>query len=123
MLDPLRTDWSTIAPIAGFGPIEWTAAGFRAATEAGPIVVSAFAPDIFRVTLGEPSGPDFGIFVAEPQPPAGIDVHATKYGGAPVRLGQPRTAVVLEQRQLALRAVGADPDLFDLLEQVCRERV
>src|SRR5262245_49364337 len=33
------------------------------------------------------------------------------------------TAVVLERRQLALRAVGADPDLFDLLEQVCRERV
>src|SRR3954471_9292525 len=43
--------------------------------------------------------------------------------GAPVRLGQPRTAVVLELQQLALRAVGADPDLFDLLEQVCRERV
>ena len=43
--------------------------------------------------------------------------------GAPTRPGQPRTAVVLEQRQLALRAVGADPDLFDLLEQVCRERV
>ena len=43
--------------------------------------------------------------------------------GAPVRLGQPRTAVVLERQQLALRAVGADSDLFDLLEQVCRERV
>src|SRR4051812_1134309 len=43
--------------------------------------------------------------------------------GAPVRLGQPRTAVVLERQQLALRAVGADPDLFDLLEQVCHERV
>ena len=43
--------------------------------------------------------------------------------GAPVHTGQPRTAVVLEQRQLALRAVGADTDLFDLLEQVCRERV
>ena len=28
--------------------------------------------------------------------------------GAPVRTGQPRTAVVLEQRQLALRAVGAE---------------
>src|SRR3954469_6111903 len=38
-------------------------------------------------------------------------------------MGQPRTAVVLERRQLALRAVGADPDLFDILEQVCRERV
>ena len=43
--------------------------------------------------------------------------------GSPIRLGRPRTAVVLETRQLALRAVGADPDLFDLLEQVCRERV
>ena len=43
--------------------------------------------------------------------------------GAPVRLGQSRTAVVLERQQLALRAVGADPGLFDLLEQVCRERV
>ena len=43
--------------------------------------------------------------------------------GASVRPNQPRTAVVLERRQLALRAVGADPDLFDLLEQVCRERV
>ena len=43
--------------------------------------------------------------------------------GAPVRLGQSRTVVVLERRQLALRAVGADPGLFDLLEQVCRERV
>ena len=43
--------------------------------------------------------------------------------GAPVRLGQPRTAVVLERRQLALPAVGADSGLFDLLEQVCEERV
>lgn len=43
--------------------------------------------------------------------------------GASVRLRQPRTAVVLHQRQLELRAVGADPDLFELLEQVCRERV
>jgi AraC-like DNA-binding protein len=43
--------------------------------------------------------------------------------GASVRLDQPRTVVVLERRQLALRTVGADPDLFDLLEQVCRERV
>ena len=43
--------------------------------------------------------------------------------GAPVRLNQPRTVVVLDRRQLALRAVGADPDLFDILEQVCRERV
>jgi AraC-like DNA-binding protein len=43
--------------------------------------------------------------------------------GAPIRLDQPRTAVVLGRRQLELRAVGADPDLFDILEQVCRERV
>jgi AraC-like DNA-binding protein len=43
--------------------------------------------------------------------------------GAPVRLGQSHTAVVLQRRQLELRAVGADPALFDLLEQVCQERV
>jgi AraC-like DNA-binding protein len=43
--------------------------------------------------------------------------------GAPVRFDQPRTVVVLERRQLGLRAVGADPGLFDILEQVCRERV
>ena len=30
---------------------------------------------------------------------------------------------MLERRQLGLPAVGADPDLFDILEQVCRERV
>ena len=30
---------------------------------------------------------------------------------------------MLEQRQLALPAVDVDPDLFDLLEQVCREKV
>ena len=63
MLDPLRTDWSAIAPLVGFGPMERTAAGFRATTEAGPIEVSAFAPDIFRLTLGELSGPDFGILI------------------------------------------------------------
>src|SRR4051812_31985774 len=42
--------------------------------------------------------------------------------GAAVRFEQPPTVVVLERRQLGLRAVGADPDLFDILEQVCRER-
>jgi AraC-like DNA-binding protein len=43
--------------------------------------------------------------------------------GAPTRPGPPRTAVVLEQRQLMLPAIGADPDLFDILDQVCRERL
>lgn len=43
--------------------------------------------------------------------------------GAPIRTGQPRTAVVLDRKQLALRGVGADSNLFDLLEQVGRERL
>lgn len=63
-----------IAPVTEFGPIERTAAGFRAGAEAGPIEVSAFAPGVFRLTLGEVSGPDFGILVAKPEPPPGIDV-------------------------------------------------
>ena len=32
-------------------------------------------------------------------------------------------AVVLAKEQLLLPAIRADPDLFDLLEQVCREKV
>ena len=43
--------------------------------------------------------------------------------GAPVHLGQPHMAVVLAKEQLLLPAIRADPDLFDLLEQVCREKV
>ena len=75
-----QPDWSAFAPLAEFGPIERTAAGFRARTEAGPIEVSAVAPDILRLTLGEPSGPDFGILVAKPQPPTGIAVDETEDG-------------------------------------------
>jgi alpha-D-xyloside xylohydrolase len=65
-LDPLRPDWGALAPIAGFGAIERTAYGFRTSCEAGPIEVAAFAPGIFRLILGEPSGPDFGILEAVP---------------------------------------------------------
>ena len=43
--------------------------------------------------------------------------------GAPVRLAQPHMAVVLAREHLSLRAARADPDLFDLLEQICREKV
>jgi alpha-D-xyloside xylohydrolase len=78
MLDPLSPDWAALAPIAELGPIERTAAGFRAGTEAGPVEVSAFAPGIVRLTLGEPSGPDFGILVAKPEPPAGVEVEETE---------------------------------------------
>ena len=67
-LDPLGPDWSSLAPIAGFGAIERTAYGFRTSCEAGPIEVAAFAPGIFRLTLGMPSGPDLGILEASPAP-------------------------------------------------------
>jgi alpha-D-xyloside xylohydrolase len=78
MLDPLSPDWIARAPLAELGPIEPTAAGFRAGTEAGPIEVSAFAPGILRLTLGERSGPDFGILVARSEPPAGVEVKETE---------------------------------------------
>ncbi len=78
----MRPDWSAIAPLAGLGPIERTAAGFRAMTEAGPVEVAAFGPGIFRLTLGRPSGPDFGILVAEAAPPAGVEVEESEAGVA-----------------------------------------
>jgi alpha-D-xyloside xylohydrolase len=80
MLDPLSPDWAALAPLAELGPIERTAAGFRAGTEAGPIEVSAFAPAVLRLTLGERSGPDFGILVAGSEPPAGVEVQKTEDG-------------------------------------------
>lgn len=80
MLDPLQPDWPAFAPLAELDPIERTAAGFRARTEAGPIEVSAVAPGILRLTLGERSGPDFGILVAKSQPPTGIAVDETEDG-------------------------------------------
>jgi alpha-D-xyloside xylohydrolase len=80
MLDPLRPDWSALAQLSELGPIERTAAGFRAGTEAGSIEISAFAPGILRLTLGQLPGPDFGILVAKSAPPAGLDVHETEDG-------------------------------------------
>jgi alpha-D-xyloside xylohydrolase len=80
MLDPLRPDWATLAQLAELGPIERSAAGFGAETEAGPIEVSAFAPGILRLTLGKLSGPDFGILLDKPEPPAGIEVAETDDG-------------------------------------------
>jgi alpha-D-xyloside xylohydrolase len=78
-LDPLLPDWSALAPLAELGPIERTAAGIRARTDAGPLELSAFAPHILRLTLGELSGPDFGILVAKPEPP-GVEVDETEDG-------------------------------------------
>jgi alpha-D-xyloside xylohydrolase len=80
MLDPLSPDLAALAPIVELGPIERTAAGFRAGADAGPVEVSAFAPGILRLTLGEPSGPDFGILVARPEPPAGVEVEEAEDG-------------------------------------------
>ena len=85
-LDPLGPDWSSLAPIAGFGAIERTAYGFRTSCEAGPIEVAAFAPGIFRLTLGEPSGPDFGILEAAPAP-QDVEVDETR-GGRRAERGQ-----------------------------------
>jgi alpha-D-xyloside xylohydrolase len=75
-LDPLRPDWSSLARVAGFGAIERTGGGFRTRCELGPIEVAAFAPGIVRLTLGEVSGPDFGILVAEALPQA-VEVEET----------------------------------------------
>jgi alpha-D-xyloside xylohydrolase len=86
LLDRLQPDWAALAPLAGLGPIERTAAGFRAGTEAGPIEVAAFAPCIIRLTLGEASGPDFGILVAGSEPPSGVVVEQ-KEDGAELRAG------------------------------------
>ena len=104
-LDPLRPDWSALAPLAELGPIERTAAGFRAGTEAGPIEVSAFAPGILRLTFGEVSGPDFGILVARPEPPPGVEVDETE-DGVGLRAGDLRLVLRRGPLRLALSRGG-----------------
>jgi hypothetical protein len=99
MPDALRPDWSALARLAELGPIEPTTAGFRARTEAGPIEISAFAPGILRLTLGEPSGPDFNILVARSEPPAGVEVKET---GAEVVLSAGDLRLVLHRGPLRL---------------------
>ncbi|MCD6016841.1 MAG: yicI, partial [Solirubrobacterales bacterium] len=100
-LDPLQPDWSALAPLAELGPVERTAAGFRAGTEAGSIEVSAFAPGILRLTFSEVSGPDFGIIVAKPEPPPGTDVEEGEDGVA-LRSGDLRLALRRGPLRLAL---------------------
>ena len=70
LLEPLDPDWSALVPIGQLDGIEQIAGGVRAVTEAGPLTLTAFAPGIFRLTLGELRAPDYGILVAEPAPPA-----------------------------------------------------
>jgi alpha-D-xyloside xylohydrolase len=99
MLDPVRPDWSAFAPLAEFGPIERTAAGYRSRTETGSIEVSVFAPGILRLSLGEFSGPDFGILVAKSEPPTGVEVHETEDG---VGLTADDLRLIMRQRPLRL---------------------
>jgi alpha-D-xyloside xylohydrolase len=106
-LDPLQPDWSAIAPLAELGPIERTAAGLRARTEAGPIELSAFAPGILRLTLGELSRPDFGILVAKPEPP-GVEVDETEDGVA-LRAGDLRLVLRRGPLRLAFSRGGQVP--------------
>jgi alpha-D-xyloside xylohydrolase len=90
-LDPLGPDWTSLAPIAGFGAIERTERGFRTSCEAGPIEVTAFAPGILRLRLGQPSEPDFGILVVEPVP-QDVEVDETEDGVA-LRAGSLRLSL------------------------------
>src|SRR4051794_26230817 len=99
MLDPVRPDWSAFAPLAGFGRIERTAAGYRSRTETGPLEASVFAPGILRLSLGEFPGPDFGILVAKSEPPTGIEVDETDDG---VGLTAGDLRLVMRQRPLRL---------------------
>ncbi len=69
-LDPLDPDWLALDPIQTLDDLEPVRGGVRCRTEAGPLEAVAFAPGIFRLTIGEARGPDYPILVAEAEPPA-----------------------------------------------------
>jgi len=67
-LDPQPPDWAGLPPIAGLAVEGAGAGGIRCRTEAGPLTLESYGPDVFRLTLGTPRGPDYGILVAGPEP-------------------------------------------------------
>ena len=108
-LDPLQPDWSALAPLGDLGPIERTAFGFRAATEAGPIEVAAYGRGILRLVLGTSSGPDFGILAAGPAPPR-VDVVETELG---VELRADDLRLALRRAPLRLTFARGEDVLLD----------
>ena len=103
-IDPQDPDWAALAPIRALGPIERVTGGARCATEAGPLVAIAYARDVFRLTLGDAGGPDYGILVAAAEPPA---VHVERgMDGFVLRAGELRLALQADPLRLSLERAG-----------------
>lgn len=110
---PPEPDWSTLAPIGQLDSIERSGAGIRATTEAGPLTAVAFAPGIFRLTLGEPRGPDYGIVVAQPAAPAVVVTQSPDgvvLAAGDWRLGLRRRPLSLELWHADERLLGSTTD-------------
>jgi len=92
------TDPAALAPVGAARLAETVAGGARFDTDAGPLTVTAFAPDVLRLRIGGPAGPDYGILRAEPAPPADARVEPAGDGW---RLTAGRLALDIEGDPLA----------------------
>ena len=98
-IEPQDPNWAALTPLFRLGAIERVPGGARCATEAGPLTAIAYARDVFRLTLGVGGGPDYGILVAAPDPPA-VDVERSGNG---LVLGAGDLQLALQADPLRLR--------------------
>lgn len=103
-IDPQDPDWAALAPIRTLGPIERVPGGVRCSTEVGPLAAIAYARDVFRVTLGDAGGPDYGILVSATDPPA-VEVDQSADGFV-LRAGALRLALQADPLRLSLERAG-----------------
>jgi alpha-D-xyloside xylohydrolase len=113
MIDPQDPDWTALTPLRELGTVERVPAGVRCATEAGPLVALAYARDVFRLTLGDAGGPDYGMLVAGADPPAvelerGMDGFALHAGGLRLALQGEPIRLVFERAREVLLSSSAD---------------
>jgi len=92
-------DPAALPPVGAVRLIEETDAGARFETDAGPLTVEAFAPDVLRLRLGPPPPTDYGILRAAPLPPPDTRIEATAEGW---RLTAGRLALDIEADPLAI---------------------
>lgn len=69
VIDPINPLWNLLAPVRGVAEVERDEASVMLDSDLGPIRLSAFAPGIFRLRIGDDADrPDYGMLAATPAP-------------------------------------------------------
>ena len=79
MIDALHPRWTDIHALSMLGKARPDKTGWCFETELGPLRLEAFSEGVFRLQLGEATGPDYGFLVAEPDA-VDVEIEQTEGG-------------------------------------------